>query len=108
MEDSRFIRCERTARGFDGVILGHGPNVSQDEGGFSNRFAVEFFIARPHDGPGNTTAFNGDVQIVFHVHNTVCFIAGDVELSLAQPRHVGDLTQHSGDFVDGAVIVGFG
>ena len=108
MKDSGFFRSERTARSFNGVVVGHGPNVSQDEGGFSDGVTVEFFVSGPHNGTRNTTAFNGDVELLIQIINAVCFVGSDVELSFTQPRHVGHLAQHSGDFVDHTVIVGFG
>ena len=107
LEDASFIGIKRTIGCRHGVVLGHCPNVSQDEIGLDEWFSIEITVSRPCDGSRYTRALDLNVHVwsCWSIRVSVCLFTRDVDGGFTQPRHVCNFTENGGNSVDFTIIV---
>ena len=107
LEDASFIGVERPIGCRQGVVLGHRPDVSQDEIGLDEWFSIEITVSRPCDSSRYTRALDLDVHVssCWSVRVSVCLCTCDVDGGFTQPRHVCNFTKNGGNGVDFTVVI---
>ena len=88
LEDASFIGIKRTIGCRHGVVLGHCPNVSQDEIGLDEWFSIEITVSRPCDGSRYTRALTSMSMFGVAGASGSLSACSPVTLMVVSPNHV--------------------